>query len=284
MQATRLILLTLVIVYASSCCPRAYASNGIGSLSDSQAEVVFFDQKSVTISLEFRANLQSNKRIDLPTILYFFEGDLGFYGVDDRDPDWKLLTTNNATSWIWSLHKQHVHLWTATPPLWAGLWYPCETFTLRLWIATNSPAFNLTARFSGYGYELGRRILPVTDTEEIPMEVRSEFSKSYVPNRYSVELVVRHTPDYELFILFFAVFILWIWAILIELVRKRSKLKSSDFIQVCLGVLFFVPVFLLTFRTTIAPNYLTWVDFSLGVLAIVWGIILFWRIKSYNRI
>ena len=68
---------------------------------------------------------------------------------------------------------------------------------------------------------------------------------------------------YVLFVVLFIVIFLLVW-----LIWRRNALSFANSVTITTGGLFFLPIFLFTFRTSIAPNYLTPVD-TCGFLLIL---------------
>jgi hypothetical protein len=103
------------------------------------------------------------------------------------------------------------------------------------------------------------------------------------PNFYHVRLEISHRPEVRwlallgILVMFIQPVILW------RLVKNRKFVGNSNYLQMCLGFLLFLPILILTFRTTIAPSWITILDLLDVFFVLVWAIVLVARVNSYSR-
>jgi len=250
---------------------QAKAIGGYGEFDEILFSIRSFSKQRVQFDLDFRVKLPTQDKRNLPDILYYFENDMGFLFTGKSDPHW-VLESNSTDESIWSLHTSYSRNWTVYD--WDPCFqYPCEAIKFIFYLATNCTNVNnyvIVVQSPATNFEVTRSRQEIDPNDIGNPKVRDAF-KPYLT--YKIMVALYHSFDYKVLIgMMYIVMALFLVAWFIMLGQRRAD--EPQFVQTCLGVLVFLPIFLFIFRTALAPPWITLVDLALIILTIVWGVLL----------
>lgn len=194
--------------------------------------------------------------------------------IRGNDPEWQLLGTNDENVSSWRLEKD---LYFQFNENWI---YPFQEFKGNFYIASNmSHLFYITPMLNYLASVNSSRI----NAAQFPQRVDGgssfqDFSAQGIYDFNEIEVLVsvsdaaRNTAliIWVVFFVFLAIFAL----LLVSLFWRKGQLSFTNSVTITTGVLFFLPILLLTFRTSVAPSYLTLLDIMLFMLILLYGVLL----------
>lgn len=320
MKLSALILVGVVLVGAgffTSCRETERQTNTITVLAGLHSfsfSVNSIDLSRVTITLQWLA-ISSSPAGERPSIVYFIPGmERDFFGTSFYFPfawfnssAWKLLETNNKTYWKWQVVNTLVNLpWSQKPANLSFLpiiIYPFEIFVLDIYMGSSqSVALSSPPPFVSYA---GPREMIIEDRpsarlqnpylsvksqmdslrlETLPIDFVSRLKQQGLAPSYfyHVRIEISHRSEVKLLACLGLLVLGVQFAVLVRSIQIRGSISNSNFLQICLGFLLFLPIFLFTFRTGIAPPWVTNLDL-LGLLSmLLWAAALVNRLWKYS--
>jgi hypothetical protein len=206
-----------------------------------------------------------------------YEGYPYSYIIKADDFDWQLVGTNGIGS-HWKLEREFVLPYTSDS------FYPYEQFNVTFYFATNmTHNFNVNP-MSNYKATIDKQ--QITINQFPPLDSQHLFGGTAYDNLTAQQLfdtnkitIVMNSQDvvteaasmiYGLFVVLVAVALL----LIVLFWKSILSFSSSVGIAITTTILFFLPILLLTFRTSIAPNYPTFIDLLSLALMAVYGVLL----------
>ena len=238
-------------------------------LSRSSIEVISVTNESVSISMLFVAELSTGNPNLRPSMFYYFGNQSGAYVIGNYDPRWRLLETNNITIWRWSLSESHTVKWTAGQSL-AGLSFPFEILSLDLFLVSNSTSANFSVFSRVPNFDVQSRPKEI-GYDELPFKDQSFERFSHY---YKIEITAYHNTEYKWLVLILYSSLAFVGVVALVLWRRRGVTPTQDSNQIWLGLLLFLPIFFLTFRSSLAPPWVTNLDISVAALIAIFAILL----------
>jgi hypothetical protein len=238
-------------------------------LRASSIEVISVAKNSVSINIHFVAELATGNPDLRPSMFYYFEGQESAYVVGNYDPGWRLLETNSKSIWRWALSKTHTVPWTTDQSL-AGLSFPFERPELVLFLVSNSTPVN----FSPLSTVANLDVQVITTSigyDTLPFKTDAFQSFEHY---YRIEITAYHNTEYIALVLCLDIGLISIAGVACVLWRRRKTTPTQDSNQIWLGLLLFLPIFFLTFRSSLAPPWVTNLDIAITVLIIIFAIAL----------
>jgi len=270
-------LLLISIVVAISFSNEVSCASPISNLTDSYIEIEDFSKDYVQVYLVLREETSSNDTRQRSTNWFVPSRDSSIaYPFGRADPDWKLIGTNNVTTWRWELRKLLYLNWR--PNFEPFLIFPCESFSTSFYLATNGTWYTV---FGGI-IEVRNFVISHLNVESVDY---SEINWTFegCPNLIKIDIGVSHSFDYKMEILLLYLVIIVTIVASAMLVKKREAVDSRIFVQISLGLLVFSPVLFFSFRGSLAPAWITLFDFFCFIPAFVCGSGLLWKIRSFSR-
>jgi hypothetical protein len=207
-------------------------------------------------------------------IVFQFSGMTYSDIIMKNDPDWQLVGTNTENDSYWKIEKDYYFQYNSSGPF-----YPFEQFKAGFYFASNmTHGFNVVSSVPNYLVNASP-----TDIKAVQFPTNIELGYFYsnvtaqglfLTSKVTITMksqdvaVQAASMIYVLFVVLIAVAFLLIW-----LVWKKT-ISFSNSITITTGVLFFLPILLFTFRTSIAPKYLTPIDTGSFILILLYGILL----------
>lgn len=270
------------------------------------------DLSAASITLQWVDTLQS-ATAEKPAVAYFIPGSE--FGVPSGGQSypliwfdssaWRLSDTNNRTTWRWQVTNVLYNLpWSQDVPLNFSyspvVFYPYDVLVLDLFIGTTQPMAGSSPP-QGVNYA-GPRELVITDhltggLQDPYLSITSHFDSinaaslpadfvyrlgqlQFQPSYYyHLRILLDHRPEVRLVALLGISFAIVIQPILLwRIIKMRKLMDNGNYLQTCLGFLLFLPILLFTFRTTIAPRWITNLDLFLLVDIFAWTVLLLDRV------
>ena len=269
------------------------------------------DVNRITIMLRWVVTL-SSPDAERPYVVYYLPGTeesfagKGWYwtvGLFDRSA-WQLVDTSDNAYWKWEVVNVVNVPWTMKLPLNHSLFqtiaYPIGLFVIDLYMGSNQEFLiptTLTQFFAGKSVTIQDQI-GTLESSSMSVSSHMDFIGSEsLPADFSSRLQqLRLTPEY-----FYHVHIevsyragtIWLAAgVLFVLIaqcvlfccflRSRKSIGNSNYVQLCLGFLLFLPLLLFSFRTSIAPPWTTNIDILIFAFMVLWAVMLIHRLGNYR--
>jgi hypothetical protein len=251
-----------------------------------------------------------------PTVAYFIPGTTwglsywqeSFPFVWFNSSSWRLVDTDNQRFWRWEVTNIIYNLpWSQEVPLNFQyspiVFYPWDMLVLDVYIGStqamsdSSPPKDL--------YYAGPVGLVVTDQPKSAFQgpfisITSKFDHDLSPNSvptdfsyrlgqlgfhpsfyYHLRILVSHPFEVRLLALLGLVFAAVVQPLLVwRVIRLRKFMANSNYLQTCLGFLLFLPILLFTFRTSVAPPWITNLDLFLLLDVFAWAVLLLDRLTN----
>ncbi len=272
-----IVFITLIVITFVVGSPIEKVHSASFRIASGEVEFQDIDTSSGMVLLHFVFDEQTGsddyRDRSMSWIIWEYGKSGGFVStpIGPADPDWKLIGTNNDTSWKWRLEKT----------LWANYhhsgFFPLEQFKVSFYVCSNESR----------GFEV-RSLIPnsfpsIFQTGVVPEEVPHSFKFEGVPEQIRVD--ISFGPDsissligVMLYVLFGVLIVLW--GVLFQR-RRSTKLEHS--IMITSSVLVFLPILVFTFRTSIAPKYLMPIDILGFSVMLVFGILLIYEFYAKTR-
>jgi len=196
------------------------------------------------------------------------------FPIGRADPDWQLIGKNNVTLWHYRLEKTFDLQCDSAYP---NLAYPFESFTIHFYIASNiTRSFSISNEIPNFSAAITQEWVQYNQTSLL-------FQPEGCPNLLEVTIRVFHDYEYMIIasILYVLLGIIFVLGFLLS-VRKKA-LGLSNYLMVSSSILIFLPVFFFAFRGSLAPKYLTGIDWLSLLSMFVYGAFLLkevWRNKT----
>lgn len=204
-----------------------------------------------------------------------FGGGIIAYPIGRADPDWRLIGTNNMTTWHWRLEKTFQLEYETNGDRF--LLFPFEVFAVSFYIATNE------SRSFGVGIDIPNFSVSV-DQQRVDYNQSSwTFQAEGCPDLLKIDLFVFHGQEYKAIVISLFIVLSIVIGAGVLLLKKRNDIQDSDFFRISSSLLIFAPVFFLTFRNSIAPFYLTIFDTVCFVAGIMHGSLLAGKLATISR-
>ena len=184
-------------------------------------------------------------------ILWYEQNTTSGIPIGRADPDWQLVGTNNVTSWHWRLEKSLDLGYTTFYPTFS---FPFENFAIHFYIASD-----ITRSFSVES-EIPNLSATITQVSVNYNQTSLTSQPEECPYLMEVTIQVLHDSGYIFIMLLLYALVLVFFGMSILLFNRRNAIGLSNYVTVSSGILVFLPVFYLTFRESLAPNYLTLLD------------------------
>jgi len=265
---TALLLLWLLPLLVFSV-PSAHAMDYYSDLRASSIEVISVAKNSVSINIHFVAELATGNPDLRPSMFYYFEGQEGAYVIGNYDPGWRLLETNNKTIWRWALSKTHIVSWTADQSF-SDLSFPFERPGLVLFLVSNSTPVNFSPLSTVANFDVQ---VTTTSIGYDSLPFKTDAFQSF-EHYYRIEITAYHNTEYIVLVLFLDIGLISVAGVACVLWRRREVTSTQDSNQIWLGLLLFSPIFFLTFRSSLAPPWITNLDIAITVFIVVLAILL----------
>jgi len=273
------------------------------------------DADRVIISLKWditmpSANLTKPKAmIVVPTAV---EAAWGFFSANYSESDtfvfitpttWQLVETGNRTPWQWQVINKLVLPWSEKLPcnnnLSPTVFYPFDDNVVDLYIGSNYKVdvSNSQAQYGLVGNELPNAVQNPymtawsevhdlsSSTEEVPtlgILVWTLFMGLVGYYVYHVRIHVAHRLEVKALALGILGILCAQPIILFRAFKARKDVGNSNYIQLCLGFLLFLPFLLFTFRSSTAPPWITNIDLLSLSFVFLWAIMLIHRLWRYS--
>lgn len=199
--------------------------------------------------------------------------------IRQNDPDWELLGTNSENVSHWRLEKDLYFSVTQTSV------FPFEQLKVILYFASNRTHYFSVNTMPNYSSKADATDITMnqfptdigagTFYTDISSHGFHQFSKIEITTELSDVTKFAASMMYLIFGIFFSLFLL--------LTLRRDKFTLSDSVNIMTSVLVFLPILLFTFRTFIAPEYLTLVDLIGIMLIAVYGALLCFELYKKTR-
>ena len=256
---------------------REVQSNSPFRIVDGAVEIQDLDTYSGMMKLHivFDEETSSDNFRDRSTSWLIWQYGSGFTAIPIgcADPDWKLAGTNNNTSWKWSLEKT---IWAVYQQ--DGFGFPFETFKVSFYVCSNE------TRGFGVRSDIPNSYPAIYQTGIIPKALPNNFRfLDGTPEQIRVDISL--TPDITSFWIAVMLYVLLVILLVLGFVLflNTNKIELSNSVTITSGVLVFLPILIFAFRTSIAPKYLTPIDF-LGFLAMLFfGFLLIFEVLKKTQ-
>jgi hypothetical protein len=211
--------------------------------------------------------------------LVFQYADMPYFAIIwANDFDWQLVGTNSGNASHWKIEKDFEFQYNSTS------FYPYEQFSATFYFASNMTHYFNVSPMANYVATVDKELIP---SNQFPItqssylfsgEGFSDISAQHLFETYKVtinmssqDVVVQGASMiYGLFV------VLAVVALLLVVLFWKNILSFSNSVTIAIttAVLFFLPILLFTFRTSIAPKYSTPVDIGSVLLILLYGVLL----------
>jgi len=311
-----ILILSILMLSAGELIDSTY--QGVGQMESSYGPYSFsfavnsIDLSQIAITLQWVCTF-SSPETEKPTVAYFIPGtEFGLSYARYSYPlvwfdssAWRLIDTDNRTFWAWRVtNVLHNLPWSQKVPLNFSYspvaFYPWEILVLDVYIGTSqSLAGSSPPQDVHYA---GPRDLVIEDqlTERLQdpyLSISSQFDSLSVASLptdfayrlggsrfqpsyyYHVSISINHRAEVRMVALLGIIFAIVVQPILLwRIIRIRNSMGNSNYLQTCLGFLLFLPILLFTFRTSIAPSWITNFDLFLLLDIFAWAVLLLDRL------
>jgi hypothetical protein len=253
--------------------------------SESSLFVDEFNADSVTMTITWGVILHSQETAR-PSILYIAPGDSAFRFIPPNDSAWRLVGTDNIASWRWEIAQQVTLAWSEKVP-WNNrmaslILYPCDSLVLDIFVVSEFGSLRFETKVRNPYFDVEANV-----TERLPdwlLAMYPAFGKTPTQKYYDIRILVYHRIEVKLIALALLGFNFMLQPMLVcGLLKARKRMSNSNYLQVCLGFLLFLPFLLFSFRTSIAPSWLTNLDGAILSFMFVWASLLIHRLWHYRE-
>jgi len=199
---------------------------------------------------------------------YGYEGAIP---IGIADPEWTLIGTNNVTLWSWKLEKTLNLQYNMSE---SSLFYPYEAFEVGFYLVSDTDRYFTVSTVPYY------EAAPPNRTEVNEDQLPSNFQFGDLSENLKIDLSI--SPDGVANFIAIMIYIVYgiLLLLLLLLYKKRKRITFSDSSHIASSIFMFLPILIFTFRTSIAPIYLTPVD-SIGFLLIVFFMVCFYAVICF---
>jgi hypothetical protein len=185
--------------------------------------------------------------------------------------------------------------------------YPCETFLLNIYMgSTHSFTSSSPPPFVWYAgprevtieeqqsrgvenqYLSVDRITESIDSKSLPTDFASRLGQlNIAPSSlyfYHITVEINHRAEVRTLALLGIAFVVILQPIVVWRFNKvRESIGNSNYLQVCVGFLLFLPLLLFSFRTSVAPAWITNLDVAILISMFIWAGMLLRRLWRYSN-
>ena len=283
MLIRRLVLSLMMILAISVVCETVYSidsSQDVHTEFKLDYEIIDITSSHVQMKVIFVTEIEktNSQRIDIPNAFYAFQEEIegkpifAGYFAGIASPEWiKISDAPIHNRWLYE--RIFTQRWSSKSDLYLD--FPYENLRIILYIGVNSTdvGFNTDIHRLDKGFASRLQGKQISDKNDIPEAFRSLFGE--YPSWFGIEITVFHQDDFRtLVFLWFelfpvAVIIVMFTMLLLSLKTKRIRrpFSRSDFIQFDIGVLVFIPLYLLYFIQLFSPPWMVWTHY----LSLIWA-------------